>query len=186
MSIKRFSRFLLGSTCIHKRNAVKQALDECGISHDEISCFHVDSGVNEQPVGLEEIQKGAYNRATRVLSLIDLCEQNNFIGIGIESGIVRVKNVVLDMAIVAINIPYYEVYYATSAGIEFSLKYVAEAERLGFEKTTVGSIIAKHLGGDGTDSHAILTGGVVKRNDTIVSALKIVFSQKLLTLKQGD
>jgi len=67
--------------------------------------------------------------------------------------------------------------FSHSTGIEFDAQYVEEARRRGFEKTTVGSIIAEHRGIDSTDPHSPLTTGNVSRAAILKQALKAAFGQ---------
>ena len=66
--------------------------------------------------------------------------------------------------------------WAVSAGVEFPQNSVKEAKRRGFDKTTVGSVIAES-GGEATDPHSFLTHGLVSRKDLLQQALRIALGQ---------
>ena len=65
----------------------------------------------------------------------------------------------------------------TSAGLPIPKLYVEKAKALGFDKTTVGSVIASEMGGDPDDPHTILTGGKVSRIQVLIDALVTALSQ---------
>ena len=68
--------------------------------------------------------------------------------------------------------------YAFGQGVRFPTKYVLEAKALGFDKNTVGSIIAKrNPTSNSSDPHYFLTGQQVKRQDILEQALLVALSQ---------
>lgn len=72
-----FARIGLGSASQLKIAAVKQVFP-----HAEILCVDAPSGVPPQPIGKEQTQQGATNRAMTVLEQLPDCD----LWIGIESG----------------------------------------------------------------------------------------------------
>ena len=97
---------------------------------------------------------------------------NPDIAIGIESGICKITDEkTVDVALIVLLSKAGEEIVTSSTGIVFPQKYVEIARKKGFTNTTVGSVIAEELGGDGTDPHAILTDGKITRTETLIDAL---------------
>ncbi len=167
---------LVGSTNSHELEAVGMACRNIGINAI-VTGIATQSGQNEQPYGLDEGYEGAYARALAVY------QQNpEAVAIGMEIFVVtfdqrRGAPKTLDMAFIVILLHRYPTIITTSSGIIFPEEYLEEAFDYGLKETTVGSMIAKRHGGDGTDPHAILTGGKVTRQMTLVSALESALRQ---------
>ncbi len=67
---------------------------------------------------------------------------------------------------------------AVSGGVQFPNSLVEEAGRLGFAKTTVGSLIAKQDKSiDEADPHYYLTNQLVSRTELVKAALRIALGQ---------
>jgi len=165
-------RFILGSTSVHKLEAVRSACVKLGIDA-VVSAVGVDSGQNEQPVGFEETLEGALARASFAKS----CGEGDSIYVGVESGIINLsRSSTIDLAVIVVLAGDRRIV-TTSAGIEFPQECVSIAHQRGFKTTTVGSIIAEKLGGDATDPHFTLTKGMVSRKSTLVQALMLALSQ---------
>ena len=166
---------IVGSTSIHKINAVQQACQELGIKAN-IKNVYAPSGQNAQPVGFNETFSGAYARAKSAQS-----NQLGTIAIGIESGIFRISNrdkqITLDIAIIVVLTPGGRCIITTTESIRLPEEYVSIAEQRGFASTTVGSVLAEQCGGDSTDPHSIITKGEITRTMTLVGALKNAFTQ---------
>ncbi|MFA5333595.1 MAG: inosine/xanthosine triphosphatase [Candidatus Nanoarchaeia archaeon] len=77
--------------CVGSRNPVKlEAVMEL-FPKDEIISYKANSSVNEQPMSLGETLKGAKNRAYEAYNSIHASGIEDYIGIGIESGIMPSK-----------------------------------------------------------------------------------------------
>lgn len=172
-------KVIVGSTSEHKIEAVKEALLRLGVEAEVVG-VKTESGVNEQPVGFKEIYQGALNRARELYE-----KYPDDIRVGTENGIVGwgtcSKNEVFDphffdLALIVVMLPDGAMYRALSSGIEFSEEYVYDPE-LNFAQATVGSIIAKKLGGDKTDPHKTLTHGRVRRKETLIEGVRLAFAQ---------
>lgn len=161
------SRIAIGTTSIHKVDALREACARVGVFVDELVKCKTESGVNEQPVDFEETYTGAKNRAEKARIAQPDCD----LWIGIESGIFRGKNVTIDVAVIVILSADGSENVTTSEGILFPEAFVIEAEALGFATTTVGSIITKHLGGDKTDPHSTLTNGRRTRKEMLTNGI---------------
>ncbi len=168
-------KIIIGSTSIHKINAVRQACQELGIKAN-IKNVYAPSGQNAQPVGFDETFSGAYARAKFAQA-----NEPDTIAIGIESGIFRISNydkqITLDIAIIVVLTPCGRCIITTTESIQLPEKYVSIAEQRGFASTTVGSVLAEQCGGDSTDPHSIITKGKLTRTATFVSTLKSAFAQ---------
>lgn len=165
----------LGTTSKQKIKAVEEACCRLGI-RPIISCKEVASGQNEQPFGFNETYAGAFARAYQALEITGVAD----IAIGIESGVFALGEdfpLYLDLAVVVVLTTNERQITTTSTGVQFPTEYVDEAYELGFETTTVGSIITKHLGGDKTDPHSVLTDEKVTRTMTLVDALVTALRQ---------
>lgn len=160
----------LGSTSKHKIAAVQEACGKAGIEAEVIG-VKAASEQDEQPFGMEAIIQGAITRAENARKGHE--QQDEEISIGIESGILGSGQVKIDIDLAAIVIIKHDgsKIVTTSTGIQFPNEYVDIAAGKGFDTTTVGSVIAKKLGGDGTDPHATLTGGKVTRAQTLIDGL---------------
>ena len=166
---------IVGSMSEHKLGAVREALRRIGYSHIGVTGCHTESGVNAQPVGMEETTTGAMNRAYAARAAVP----SGVLWVGIESGIFRAPphSLTLDLAVIAFVPSTGDALLSTSTGITFPEEYVNEAERRGFRHVTVGHVIAERLGGDGTDPHSVLTGGRTSRNETLVTGIIVAFTQ---------
>lgn len=164
----------LGSRSLVKVAAVREA---CGRFFGKegflLSEVETSSGQYEQPVGMEETYAGALNRAIAA-------KQANpaAIAIGIENGIVFIRdNFVVDIAVIVISTPDNVTIVSTSAGVQLQMSYVQEAKQRGFKTTTVGAVMAEHLGCESSDLHSSITGGVVSRKRLLIDAVTVALSQ---------
>jgi len=84
-------KICVGSLNPTKVNAVKIAFEKY-FSEFEIFNIKANSGVPNQPIGMDLILKGAKNRAEHAISYLINQKQikTNLYGIGIEAGLVRV------------------------------------------------------------------------------------------------
>jgi non-canonical (house-cleaning) NTP pyrophosphatase len=165
---------ILGSASPHKLEAVREACKILGLQ-GEVSGRKTSSGQPEQPVGFEETFSGALTRA------IFAKEQDPAsIAIGIESGIFRFGKttpLTLDISVIVLIDHDGRRIVSTSEGMQLPEEYVRIAEERGFERVTVGSVIAEHLGGDPADPHSILSKGKISRAMTLIDALVIALRQ---------
>lgn len=167
-------KIVLGSTSMHKLEAVRKACERLGIEAD-ISGVKTSSGQNEQPFELRKTFSGALARAEQVRA-----KNPATLSIGIESGIAHIDvrtQTVVDIAVIVLITLDNRQIVTTSAGIVFPWDYVKTAESRGFKLTTVGSVIAEKFGGDPADPHSILTGGRVSRTMILTDALVLALSQ---------
>lgn len=167
---------LLGSESLHKLDAVRKACERLGMKAS-VSGIKASSGQNAQPIGYEETFAGALARAKLARN-----QNPDAIGVGIESGILplgrpSVFYFDLDIAVVVVLTMDNRWIVTTSAGIAFPWEHVQTAENRGFESTTVGSVIAKGMGGDPADPHSTLTKGQVSRTMTLTDAVVLALSQ---------
>lgn len=169
----------IGSTSKLKTDALTTALDELGIPA-RILGVKAFSGQNAQPVNFQGIMGGAIMRAEGAKK-----DRPDYFGLGIENGVLRFdapepgqwKMTFIDIAGVALITPEGRLILGTSSGIEFPLRYVQAAATAGFNRTTVGSIIAKELGGSPDDPHFTLTGGRLGREEILKLAIMGVLQQ---------
>ena len=170
----------VASTSAHKLSAVKEASVEVfPDAQINVQGAKAASEINEQPVGHDEILRGALNRLKNLKVIIGGTRYDLLISM--ESGIFLVqiddRQAWFDLGWVVVEDIHGNKRFAHSAGIEFDARDVQEAQQRGFDKTTVGSIIAEHTSADSTDPHAYLTGGKVSRSDMLKQTLKTALGQ---------
>jgi non-canonical (house-cleaning) NTP pyrophosphatase len=165
----KIASLVIGSTSIHKIDAVEKACDLLGVCPTIVG-IKADSGQNEQPIGFEETLAGATTRAEAARA-----HDPNSFAIGIESGIlssrVCLSPITIDFAVVVLIEPNGHHVVTTSTGIEFPEECYIQAEKKGFDTTTVGSIVQERFGGDGTNPHAVLTGNKLSRKKFLTDAV---------------
>lgn len=185
---------LVASTSKQKLNAVRRAFERANINA-EIIGKKAPSEINEQPIGYEETKLGALNRAKN--AVVRLQREDNRkpdIVFGIESGLLhedelgdeQVYGVIrngdlIDVGIILMadmqnvpdvdNIKDYIVEERTE-GVVFPGEYISVAQQIGFDTTTVGSIIKRnHPEVDDTDPQIFLTNGEASRADLLEKAV---------------
>ena len=117
--------------------------------------YPADSGVGEQPVN-EQTSLGARNRIVDLRKrVVDLDRI-----ISIENGIFQEKGQWVDRGVVVISVPSTgEEYFACSDGVVFPNEYVEKARELGFDKITVGRVMADEgFVLDAKDPHKCISG----------------------------
>ncbi len=139
------------------------------------------SSINEQPVGDEEILLGAKNRLMQFIRTHDMSDYDYLVSFenGIRHVIVAEKDQWFDYVwVIVLDCRTGRKSYAFGQGVHFPTRYVLEAKALGFDKHTVGSIIAKcNPKSSGSDPHYFLTAEQVKRQDILEQALLVALSQ---------
>ncbi len=185
MKIKIF----VASTSKHKLSAVKRAATEVlGEKGVEVEGVKVPSGVNEQPVGWREIIKGAKNRLDSLKREIKKEGKPYEYLVAIENGIIFIQTKEeekwFDVGAVLVEDVKGKQQLSFTGFVEMPKALVDKAKQLGFETTTVGSLIAQKYGGEGTDPHSILTRNAVSRRELLTSAVKVAFGQLLFGKSQ--
>ena len=162
---------VVGSTSIHKINAVRSALRVCGFDTEQyrIAGCSASSEIDEQPFGLPQTRSGAFHRACNARRLYPEAD----LWIGIESGIVDGGNQFYDTAIVIVQHKNGRQFSAITSGHAIPNEYVEEAQRRGFDKHTAGQVMAERTGCDSTDGTSFITDGYVSRSDAISQAVAI-------------
>ena len=171
----RFDGLQLGSTSVHKREAIEDACRKLGIKA-KIGESSVESKINAQPYGFDETLVGATNRAQQAQA-----ENPRAVAIGIENGIIAIRDKFIDVAVIVVLTPDGKSFVGTSAGVEFPKEAVEIARSRGFKSTTAGSIIAETMGGSSTDPHATLTNGKVNRKEILTEAIAAALSRALFS-----
>ncbi len=162
-------KIVLGSKSDIKRGAVEGALREHGIDF-ELQIVDAASGVNPQPVGEEEIQSGARNRALAAREA-----DPSAYAIGIENGIMYSGNTWADIAFIAIIPPGGDLKMLHTRTVIVPEDAVEESKASGFS-ITVGQILAKRHGWDPDDPHVHLTHGSWGRRKILQFRMKQVFT----------
>lgn len=163
-------KIYVGSLSDHKLLGTDLACQKLGWKDAVVCGVETDSGQNAQPVGFFQTFEGAFLRAQQAKHK----REDWHLAIGIENGIFSFYTedaITLDIAIVVVITPSGKIITTTSGGMQFPEPMVERAKAMGFETTTVGSVIAKELGGDGTDPHSILTQGKITRTELLAEAV---------------
>lgn len=149
---------IIASTSAIKVGAVR---DVFGRYQVDLFKVHTDSGVNAQPVN-GETYTGALNRISDVQKKFraSRMSQDHWV-IAIENGIfserINGQAVWVDRAVVIVQSPTGMQYRADSAPVIFPGKFVDTAKARGFDKTTVGQVMAEATAvKSGNDPHASL------------------------------
>lgn len=154
----------LGSASAIKAAAVREACRRLGLDAFVVP-REAPSGVAAQPVGREETQRGARNRAVAAQGSIP-----GALGIGIENGIVRERGRWSDLAAVVIVVPGGGERVSWSEPVLVPDAFVTRAEKRGFDRMTVGAAIAEAYGSSPDDPHAALTDGRRTRMEFLADA----------------
>lgn len=166
--------FAVGSDSAVKVNAVLGVMSEL-LLDGYVGGYAVSSGQNAEPEGFEAILLGAINRAENLKPLVS----TEHYRVGIENGVIRfpLYSLTLDLAVIVVITPKGQRYFSVSPAVVFPEEMVRQAEQAGFEQTTVGSVIAKALGGSPKDPHSILTGGRLTRAEILAMGVKAALVQ---------
>ena len=182
-----------------KVEAVRAAFEGLGLGSREISVVGiggVKSGVNEQPLGLEETAAGALNRVQHAKELAREAD----IVVAFENGIMPVNmkpsyscagakaRMMQDHVLAYYDLAWVVVeqvksgrrWWSHSVGVEIQAKFVEAARRHpsgGFATTTVGSLMAEDTGCDKQDPHNALTSGLCPRALLLQNALLAALGQ---------
>jgi|SRR3989344_18497 len=176
------NHIVVTSTNAIKTEAVKKILSELLPTRSfEIIGVKADSGINEQPVN-EETEQGAKNRIRNAESLPAISKlQKGSAFISIENGIFSSENSAWeDKAVAVIKLPDGRISSALSPkGVLFPIEAIeaARTKEGGFQKNTVGSVIAEMYAARGIqvnkqDPHSALTEGSFTREEQMMSAVK--------------
>lgn len=130
----------------------------------------------EQPFGLSEITDCLIERASFVF---DSQEGQGHRGdlISIENGIIELNGQFLDICRVGLfrNRTHFGFFNTCPSDfyVEFPQEAVRVARQIGFDTTTVGSVLSQmYPGCNSKDPHTYLTGGKITRRLQIISALQ--------------
>lgn len=156
----------LGSMSGIKTQAAEIACRCAGLAA-EVRPQNVASGVSVQPLGLEETELGARNRAKAARSAVP-----GSYGLGIESGVVKDGMRWDDIAAVCLIEPDGREWLVWSDVQPFPTEDVYDALRL---KTTVGAQIAARTGCAPDDPHFFLTNQERSRIDFLADAVEALF-----------
>jgi adenine phosphoribosyltransferase len=159
----------IGSKSAIKSAATREACLAVGIAATLVERA-APSGVPTQPVGREETARGARNRARAARDAVP-----GSWGVGIENGIVREDGRWQDVAAVVIIAPDGRETVGWSDAVTFPDALVERARDIGFDRVTVGSLIAEQLGCPADDPHSALTEGRQTRADILTHAVAEAF-----------
>lgn len=163
----------VGTTSRIKLSAVREALTELGLQ-SSVWGIPTPSGVPVQPVE-DEILRGARNRAQSAQKFAPGCWS-----LGIESGIWEGEDLWEERAMLVLLSPEGGESSIWTEPVVFPGGDVEEACRRGFDRTTVGAVMAERTGGDPNDPHLHCTGGRKGRKDYLREALVTLFRDCLL------
>ncbi len=169
----------IGSRSLIKRKALTGALVTAGLHGIEPIDLEAPSGVNAQPVGVEEISRGAHNRASAAAEAVP-----GSLAVGIESGIVygaddANENDVgwSDIAMVVILLPNGCEVTRWSRAVRLPASAVEKAKSRGFSVCTVGKILSEEYDSDPSDAVAPATGGRLTREKVLAEAIAAALAE---------
>ncbi|MFH1585948.1 MAG: DUF84 family protein [archaeon] len=137
-----------------KVNAVRGAYDSIGIPCEVVG-YVADSGVGEQPINNQALE-GARNRISDLRRKVNGLDRI----VSIESGIFEQNGQWVDKAVAVVyRTDRDEEHVAYSDGVVFPTEYVDRARALGFDKVTVGKVMAEAgYVADNKDPHKSISG----------------------------
>ncbi len=134
----------------------------------ELRTGETQSGVPDQPFGLDQMFEGAYNRAEAALSA-----HNADIGIGIENGLVEIGPRWFDPPAIVVRYPRWQVMGAAlGAALPIPTQMVNEVRE---QATELGHVVQRLAGGE-KDPHKFLSKGVLDREEIIAQAILSAFT----------
>lgn len=165
----------VGTASALKVRAVSKALDLLYPQGYELRNGETNSGMPAQPVGLEQVFQGAYNRAQAALDA-----HNADFGIGIENGLVMLDRLswrVVEQwfdppGVVIVERESEMIGRALGAFLPIPPEMVRQVRE---EESELGVIIQKYAGGGEKDPHKYLSGGAIDREAIITQAVLCAF-----------
>ncbi len=167
---------ILSSQSAVKIQAVKEACAALNIEAEVIG-VKAASGVPEQPMNVETAQ-GAWNR---IMSARKINPDGNLY-LSIENGIFEKDGGYYDKAVIAAQTSKGVKFTAFSDGVQFPAACVEEARQRGFDKVTVGKVMAeKGIVAQHDDPHLTLTGKSRAEflRETVTRVLKTIFHAQI-------
>eukprot|EP01059_Diplonema_ambulator_P002368 TRINITY_DN12020_c0_g1_i1.p1 TRINITY_DN12020_c0_g1~~TRINITY_DN12020_c0_g1_i1.p1 ORF type:complete len:174 (+),score=29.46 TRINITY_DN12020_c0_g1_i1:66-587(+) len=161
-------RVVVGSQSTIKTGAVRAAFEKA-FKEVDVECVAAESGVRDQPVGMDETRRGAANRLANAMGQMDGADYY----VAMENGIVEMGECGwYDLAWVVVHCTASnETCGVPTTGLPFPLKYVQQSEAAGYAKT-VGSLMrADGWTSSSTDPHASLTQGLLTREDILTQGV---------------
>lgn len=168
-------KIVLGTTSDLKIRAAKEAFKILGIN-PEIITVKSESGVANQPFGLDQILTGAKNRAKNALQL-HLAD----LGIGIENGIIKIDQINKWMETLAVAVIDGDGKESFALGSAYPLPDWV-VKKIHNENSELGHVIQKLDPKLDKDPINYFSDGKIKREDTITQA--IVFA--MLEIVNGN
>jgi len=172
-------KVLVASASVLKVRAVHEEFEAVMEGASQIQCIPIkaSSGINEQPVGFEETLAGAMNRMADAKQKNE--EEDIGFVVGIESGIYVINGKCFDFGWVIIERCLDgKMVSSTTPFIEFPAEEMEEANRRGFETTTVGDIFAERNPEANTkDPHSFLTQGKTSRGKLLAQGISAALAQ---------
>ncbi|GMI25606.1 hypothetical protein TeGR_g4265 [Tetraparma gracilis] len=163
-------RLLVASVSELKLRAVRDAFTPM----DDVVGVDAASGVDSQPIGLDETFAGARGRLDAALRS-ELARKASVV-IAIESGIVQVGGAYVDMSVVlAKDVKGGREATATSAGVQIPSSYI-DQWRNSEKWATVGEVIAAEVNCNKVDPHQYLTQKHFERATLITEAVRVACS----------
>jgi inosine/xanthosine triphosphatase len=146
-------RIVVGSQSAIKIDAVQDAFAAIGVDAEVVG-VRAHSGAPEQPLNDETIQ-GARNRTAHAKEL----DPNGDLYVAIQNGIFEEQGRFIDKAVVVCATKHVRDQVSYSDGVEFPRSAVEEARRRGFDRITVGKVMAEQgLVAKHDDPHLTLAG----------------------------
>ena len=163
---------VLGSTNPGKLDACQRGVDAWSPNFRfTFIGVNTDSGVSEQPVGLDETLLGARNRAAGALRAV----AGASIGVGLESGVLQVEGALFDVCACAIFDGTY-MCVGLSSSWPLPPRVALELDRLGYN-AAFEAVTAAPADADGAGALSQLSDGVLSRPAQMQEALNVCLLQ---------
>lgn len=161
-------KIAIGTTSELKVRALKSALDKYKVEA-EIIPIKTDSGISKQPFGYEETIKGAENRAKKALK-----ESGADFAMGVENGLMEIKENYFDLACIYIISKDGEESMALSSGVLMPGWMIDEVRK---KDTEIGEITTELSGDPEKDGFKYLSNGTVKREESLSQAILLALAK---------
>ena len=181
-------KVIVCSTADQKLTATKNAFESILKPRNLVlSGEKAPSSINEQPEGKKEIEQGSDNRL--FFTLKNLNDESTDIFVSMESGLEKKRGKYYDYAHIRMYLARSrQEFCGETERCHFPTEYVEEARKRGFDKVTVGSVMAERIEGmDKQDPHAYFgKSRVLYLQETIEQILARAKEAKMFDLMLRD
>jgi len=157
-------KIVLGTTSELKIRAANDAFKVLDIS-PEVITVKSESGVPDQPFGVEQILTGAKNRAKNAMEI----EESDY-AIGVENGIIKIEQINKWMETLVVVVVSSDGKESCAQGLAYPLPDWA-VEEIKKENSELGHVVQRLNPALEKDPINYFSGGKIKREETITQAI---------------